>query len=113
MAVLFNQATAQKAADVASELEAGARVGLESGARVGLESGAVIGNKTIAASVLRTLSAGPMSRLQIARDLGHSRVSGAINRAIKELMKQGLIEYTMPNKPSSRLQRYRLTNREA
>jgi len=41
--------------------------------------------------------------------LGHKSVSGRLNQAIRLLMDYKLIEYTIPEKPNSRLQKYRLT----
>ena len=35
-----------------------------------------------------------------------------LNKVIRALMGKGLIEYTLPDKPNSRMQKYRLTNRE-
>lgn len=89
----------------------GAESGLESGARVGLESEARVGGDALVANLLSSLKAGPLSRLQIARHLGHARVSGAVNRSIRQLMEENLIEYTLPDKPNSRLQKYRLTEK--
>jgi len=37
--------------------------------------------------------------------------TGAIKRVIKDLLEQTLIEYTLPDKPNSRLQKYRLTEK--
>jgi DNA-binding PadR family transcriptional regulator len=53
----------------------------------------------------------PLQRAEIAKALGHGKVSGAINRAVKELLNKKLIEYTLPEKPNSRLQKYRLTEK--
>jgi hypothetical protein len=41
------------------------------------------------------LAAGSFSRSAIANTGGHKRTSGAINRAIKQLLERGLIEPTI------------------
>jgi ATP-dependent DNA helicase RecG len=79
-------------------------VGLESGLESRLESETSKG-------VLLALVRQPLQRVEVARVLGHDGVSGAVNRAIKELLSKQLIEYTIPDKPNSRLQKYRLTTR--
>ncbi len=45
---------------------------------------------------------------EISEYLGQKRVSGQLKVTLKDLMTQAFIEYTMPDKPQSRLQRYRL-----
>ena len=51
----------------------------------------------------------PLQRSEIAHVPGHGQVSGAVNRAVKELLTKQLVEYTIPDKPNSHLQKYRLT----
>ncbi len=52
-----------------------------------------------------------LSANQLSRALGLQSKTGAFKRALQELLEKRLIEYTIPNKPSSRLQKYRLTKR--
>jgi ATP-dependent DNA helicase RecG len=78
--------------------------GLESGLELGLES-------KVSQNVLRILADRSLQRIDIAQSLGQKRVSGSVNRAIKELLAKQLIEYTIPDKPNSRLQKYRLTTK--
>jgi ATP-dependent DNA helicase RecG len=75
---------------------------VKSGLELGLES-------ETAKNVLQVLVKRPLQRAEIAHALGHEQVSGAVNRAVKELLAKQLVEYTIPDKPNSRLQKYRLT----
>ena len=59
--------------------------------------------------VLALLVDDPMSKSAIARTLGHRSVSGGLNRVIRRLRRDGLVEYTLPEKPNSSRQEYRLT----
>jgi ATP-dependent DNA helicase RecG len=45
----------------------------------------------------------------LAKLLGHKSVSGELHKQIKRLLTLELIEMTLPDKPNSRLQKYRLT----
>ena len=49
-----------------------------------------------------------MNELVIA--LGLKSKTGSLKRVVNELLASGLIEYTLPDKPISRLQKYRLTH---
>ena len=40
--------------------------------------------------------------------LGQQAVSGPLNKVMRELLKSGKIKQTHPDKPNSRLQKYRL-----
>ena len=59
--------------------------------------------------VLALLQPQDLGKAEISVHLGQKEVSGQLNKVIRVLMGQGLIEYTLPDKRNSRLQKYRLT----
>jgi ATP-dependent DNA helicase RecG len=59
--------------------------------------------------VLAALRRGPLNRHSLAARVGHRSVSGGLRKAISILLQNEWIEYTIPEKPNSRLQEYRLT----
>ena len=52
-----------------------------------------------------------LSSGDITTALGKEYYSGHLRRVIKMLLSDGIIEYTIPEKPRSRLQKYRLTEK--
>ena len=61
--------------------------------------------------ILRFLSDGPRRRIEIAEFLGIERRSGSIARALATLLANELAELTIPEKPTSRNQEYRITEK--
>jgi ATP-dependent DNA helicase RecG len=61
--------------------------------------------------VLAMLADEPLSKAQISSRLGHKEISGQLNKVMRLLLAEDNIEYTLPDKPSSRLQKYRLTGK--
>ncbi len=43
--------------------------------------------------------------------LGQKEVSGRLNYVVRQLLDDGAIEFTVPEKPRSRLQKYQLTEK--
>lgn len=65
----------------------------------------------LAAKVMFFLGKAEAGKANLAKLLGHKSVTGELHKQIKRLLTLELIEMTLPDKPNSRLQRYRLTAR--
>ena len=61
--------------------------------------------------ILRMLYDKPISKSAISKKLGQKTVTGRLNRVIRQLLADEYIEYTVPEKPKSRIQQYRLTEK--
>jgi len=61
--------------------------------------------------VLGALSRGALSARSLAVALGMRSKTGALKRTLSEMLSKTLIEYTLPDRPNSRLQKYRLTEK--
>jgi len=89
----------------AAVIPGGRRAGAESRAESGAESGA----ESLGDRMLILLRQGPRSPAEVSEGLGKATPSGAMKRVLRELLAQAPIERTIPDKPNSRLQKYRLT----
>jgi len=65
----------------------------------------------LALRVLRVLESRTLAKSGIAAALGQRTISGSLNATIRMLLAANRIEFTIPEKPNSRLQQYRLTSR--
>ena len=85
------------------EKELGAS-GVESGAESGVES-------EMAQHIARHLEKGPLSKAEIAKALGKTKPTRHLNELMRQMLQAGQVEYTIPDKPNSRLQKYRLVQK--
>jgi len=60
---------------------------------------------------MAALSSRPLSAADLISALGLTSKTGSFKRVIKALLDSAHIEYTTPDKPQSRLQKYRLTEK--
>lgn len=61
--------------------------------------------------ILHILAMSPLSMLEIVHELKLKSKTGSLKRTVNELLTENYIEYTIPGKPNSRLQKYRLTKK--
>jgi len=80
--------------------------GVESGVESGIESGV---ESTMAGQIVALLQKNELSKSEIARALGKVKPTRYLNDLMQKLLKAGHVVYTIPDKPNSRLQKYRIT----
>ncbi len=73
------------------------------------QSGGRVEAGSLSEKVLQNLVSGGLSKSEIAESVGKEKVDGQLNNVVRTLLEQSLIEYTRPEKPQSRLQKYCLT----
>lgn len=66
------------------------------------------GVQSVTDRVLKVLEAGPAGKNEIALALGYSKRTRHLNELMAKLLDEGVVEYSIPDKPNSRLQKYRL-----
>jgi ATP-dependent DNA helicase RecG len=71
-------------------------------------SPALVQYQSLEERVLTLLGQGALPVSILSRRLGQKRVSGQLKVVLKKLLSDALIEFTIPDKPNSRLQKYRL-----
>jgi len=64
--------------------------------------------ESLVSRVLLLLATKPATKAEISSQLGQKEVSGQLNKVIRDLLMSKRIEYTIPDKPNSRLQQYRI-----
>lgn len=79
-------------------------------ARGGVESGGGV-TLSLREEILLLVATEPLGSAEIARRFGFRRVFGNLARRITTLLDDKLIEPTIPEKPNSRLQKYRITKK--
>ena len=67
--------------------------------------------ESLQSRVIVLLANGPMQKSELSKNLGQKAISAQLNAVVRKLLTEQLIEYTLPDKPNSRLQKYRLTNK--
>ena len=74
----------------------------------GVESG--VESKT-AILILNHLQKSELGKKEIAKKLGKTKPTRYLNDLVRKMVANGLIDFTIPGKPTSRLQKYRLTDK--
>lgn len=82
---------------------------LPTGASTGAYQASSMGLSETESKIVQFCAEKPMARAAIVESLGHKGLSGSLKQALRNLKEAGLIEYTIPDKPSSKNQQYKIT----
>lgn len=68
-------------------------------------------HESLATKILKIISSKGINTKGIATILGQKSISGPLKKTLSNLLDKSLIEWTIPEKPKSKNQQYRITNR--
>jgi len=74
-------------------------------------SSVLVQYQSLEARILVLLKENPLPVSILSKNLGQKKVSGQLKIVLKKLLSDSLIVFTVPDKPNSRLQKYRLTKK--
>ncbi len=61
--------------------------------------------------ILNDVRESELGKKEMAKRLGKTKPTRYLNDLVRKMVANGLIEFTIPGKPTSRLQKYRLTDK--
>ena len=95
------------------ELDTEQKLALEQELRqeLGRELRQELKKQTRYSEVLEKLSVVALSRKKISESLGEKRISGSLNKILKKLIEDDLIEHTIPDIKNHPNQKFKITNR--
>ena len=67
----------------------------------------------MAMRIIVLLEKEPLAKSEIAKRLGKAKPSRYLNDLMRKLLQAGRVEYTIPDKPNSRLQTYKMATKQA
>lgn len=94
-----------------SQFKSQSESGVESQFKSQFKSQSESQSMSLREKVLQLLTKEPLSATEMSRKLGQIRASGQLKQILRNLVAEGVVAYTIPDKPKSRLQKYRLVKK--